>query len=109
MKSILIVISNSQDNAISSLQLANSIQKQGNKVSIYLLQDGVFCSLANENITKSVVEKAIASGVEFYVLCDDLTLRGFSEREIIPQVHVSSYSELIDLMLEKCDFTIGVL
>ncbi|MGQ9630920.1 MAG: DsrH/TusB family sulfur relay protein [bacterium] len=106
MKSILMLISSSPHtpNATAALDLAGNLKKRGNDVAIYFLQDGVFHALSGEGVAKIVAE----GKVNCYCLEEDLVMRGFRRRDVAPHVLLSSYEELVDLMMEEYDSTIGI-
>jgi tRNA 2-thiouridine synthesizing protein B len=111
MKSILILLSSgpTSRNALRALHLAHLLRGQGHRVSVYLLQDGVLCALTGPGFAvQGMVEEAKGNGVGFYVLDEDLALRGFQEKQLIPEVRVSDYSALVDLMMERSDSVLGV-
>ncbi|MEW5817809.1 MAG: DsrH/TusB family sulfur metabolism protein [Spirochaetota bacterium] len=106
MKSILMMISSSpgSPNARTALELADNLRHKGNEVALYLLQDGVFHAVSGDK----VMERMVAEKICCYCLEEDLVMRGFRKLNLIPQAKVSSYEELVDLMMEKYDSTIGI-
>lgn len=110
MKSILVLISNSPNtqNALRALKLAKNFNEKGNKVSIFLLQDGVYCALSKRSTeVKVAVEKAIAAGIDCYVLEEDIVCRGFHSDDIVSKIRTSNYSELVEFMMERHDLVLG--
>lgn len=112
MKSILIIISSSPNtqNAARALKLASTLNEQGNKVSVFLLQDGVYYALSKQNPDlKTSAEKLMATGIDVYVLEEDLIARGFRKKDLASGTHASNYPELIELMMERHDLVVGSL
>lgn len=110
MKSILVMISSPPNtpNAVRALRLANAFNEKGNKVSVFLLQDGVLCALSKQDTSaKALLEKAMTAGAGCYVLEEDLVCRGFKMQDGISKVRRSDYSELVELMMERNDLVLG--
>lgn len=112
MKSILVMFSSSPNTpkAVRALKLANALNEKGNKVSVFLLQDGVFCALSKQDTSaKALLKKAITAGTDCYVLEEDFVCRGFRMQDAISKVRRSDYSELIELMMERNELVLGCL
>lgn len=105
--SILLVVSSSlrEPNGLRALELANQFRLQGKKTGVYLLQNAVFGGVNEE--AKVLIKAQINSGIDFYCSEEDLTMRGFTEKDLHPQIRVSDYSDLIDLMMERHHKVIG--
>ncbi|MFQ6108481.1 MAG: DsrH/TusB family sulfur metabolism protein [Candidatus Aminicenantales bacterium] len=99
--SVLLIVSSSlrEPNGLRALDLADQFNFQGKKTGIYLLQNAVLGGVEKE--TKIRIQSQINSGIDFYCLEEDLTMRGFAKKNLPPQFHISDYSGLIDLMMEK--------
>lgn len=105
--SILLIVSSSlrEPNGLRALELANQFNFQGKKTGIYLLQNAVLGGINEE--AKILIEGQINSGIDFYCSEEDLTMRGLAEKDLHPQIHLSDFSYLIDLMMDKYDKVIG--
>lgn len=105
--SILLLVSGSlrEPNGLRSLELANQFRLQGKKIGVYFLQNAVLGGVVEE--AKILIEAQINSGIDFYCSEEDLTMRGLAEKDLHPQIHISDYSYLIDLMMERYDKVIG--
>jgi len=94
--------------AAGALQLARLLKQEGYGVTVFLLQDAVLGALSGQDTqTGNLVEKALAEGIRFFCLDEDLVMRGFSTDELLPQVHPADYSSLVDLMMDGHDRVIG--
>ncbi|MFQ6077085.1 MAG: sulfurtransferase complex subunit TusB [Candidatus Bathyarchaeia archaeon] len=110
MRSILVIISSSQNtqNAARALKLASTLNEQGNKVSVFLLQDGTYCAHSKQSQeAKAAIDKALAEGIDIYVMEEDVIARGFRGEDLIPKIRASDYPELVDLMMERHDLVMG--
>ncbi len=105
MKSILMIISSSphSPHASAAIDLVNNLNNQGNKLAVFLLQDGVFHAISGEGAMKALLEKKI----DCYYLEEDLIMRGFQKEDAIAEALPSGYEGLDDLMMEKYNSTIG--
>jgi sulfur relay protein TusB/DsrH len=76
-------------------ELANALSQEGNEVTIFFVQNGVFA--ARKGI------KALEKIGKASVLADDYSLneRGIASKEVSSNVHVSSIDKLVDLLAEK--------
>ncbi len=111
MNTILMLISSApgSGHAASALQLARLLKQEGYGVTVFLLQDAVLCALsAQDTQTGNLVAKAIDEGLRFFCLDEDLTMRGYSAEELLPQISLADYSALVDLMMDGHDRVIGV-
>jgi len=110
VKTILMLISSAPESghAAGALQLAQWLKQEGYGVTVFLLQDAVLCALpAQDTQTGDLVAKAMAEGIRFFCLDEDLAMRGFSTDEQWPQVHPADYPSLVDLMTDGHDRVIG--
>ena len=105
--SILVLVSTSltEPNGLRALELANHFRLLGKKTGVYLIQNAVLGSVNEES--KILIEGQINSGIDFYCSEEDLTMRGFADNDLHPRMHVSDYSYLVDLMMERYDKVIG--
>lgn len=74
-------------------------------MGVCLLQNAVLGGIDKE--TKMQTEALINLGINFYCLEEDLTMRGFDERDLHPHIQLYDYSDLVDLMMEEYDKVIG--
>lgn len=112
MKTILMLISSAPGSgrATGALQLARLLKQEGYGVTVFLLQDAVLSALsAQDTQTGNLVEKAMGEGIGFFCLDEDLSMRGYSVDELLPQVHPADYPSLVDLMMDGHDRVIGAL
>ncbi len=105
--SILLVVSGSlrEPNGLKALELANQFRLQGKKTGVYLLQNAVLGGVDEE--AKILIKAQINSGIDFYCSEEDLAMRGLAEKDLYPQIHISDYSYLVDLMMERYHKVIG--
>lgn len=105
MKSILMLISSSPQTpeAQQALELARSLRDGGNEMGIFFLQDGVYHTL-NADATQDILPEGRISS---YCLQEDLEMRGFRKEDVIPSVKLTTYEELVDLMMETFHTTLG--
>lgn len=106
--SILLIVSSplTEPNGSRALELANQFRLQGKKTGVYLLQNAVLCVLVDE--VKTLIETHINMGIDFYCLEEDLIMRGFKKKDLLSNILLSDYSDLIDLMMERHDKVIGL-
>lgn len=110
MKSILMLILSSPNshNALRSLKLARDLNGQGNQVSICLLQDGALLALGTgDEWVKDLLVQLLSKKVELYVIWDDLRLRGFKKKELVPEVQLVDYDQLVDLLMDRYESVLG--
>ncbi len=76
--------------------LATALSKEGNDVTLYLVQNGVLAARAAANALKEV-------GPKVSVLADDYSIeeRGIEANELAKSVRVSDVDSLVDLLCEK--------
>ncbi len=101
------VISSSlrEPNGLRALELTNQIRLQGKKTGVYLLQNAVLGGVNEE--AKKLIEAHINSGIDIFCSKEDLTMRGLTEKDLHPQIQISDYSNLVDLMMERYDKVMG--
>lgn len=107
--SILLIVSCSlrEPNGLRALELANQFRLQGKKAGVYLLQNAVLGGV--NKAAKILIEAQINSGIDYFCSEEDLTMRGFAKKNLPPQFHISDYSGMIDLMMEKYGKVIGAI
>lgn len=77
--------------------------KQGNEVQVFLIQDAVYAGL-REN---SIQENNTFSLAQWFVLDEDLKLRGFTSSDLRPEIQTINYDQLTQQMMEEADQVIG--
>lgn len=104
MKKILCLISSPPDSAQvrRGLALAGEWLKKGHSVKICLLQDGIYTGIDCSAIVEDEMPNA-----EWFVLADDLLLRGFSEQDLGDGIYTIDYPNLIKMMMEDTDQVLG--
>lgn len=104
MKKVLCLISSPPESAQvkRGLALAGEWLNKGHSVKICLLQDGIYTGIDSPAIAEDEMPKA-----EWFVLADDLQLRGFSAQDLRAGVHITDYSNLIKMMMEDADQVLG--
>ncbi len=96
----LVVVRSGPVGATVGLRSAAEMARQGDKVSVCLIQDGVLCALkANKSPSGSMLAQAVEAGVELRYLGEDLTARGFGETDVRGEARSLGYAELVELML----------
>lgn len=89
------------------LELARGLIKEGQQVSICLLQDGIYFAVSRVWADRGHLREIVLNGVTYYVLQDDLIMRGFRQEEVEPRFKVINYPELVDLMMEDHQQVMG--
>lgn len=79
-------------------ELAASLVRQGNEVTLFLVQNGVLP--ARKGYRSELIEKAAAAGVE--ILGDDFSLRerGIASSAMVPGVKASRLDVVVDQLAE---------
>lgn len=95
-----------EPNGLRAVELANQFKSQGKETGIYLMQNAVLGVLVDE--VKTRIESSISSGIALFCQEEDLSMRGLKREDLHPEIHISNYSALIDLMMETYDKVIGV-
>ncbi len=86
-----------------AFHLAETLAAQGHTVTLGLLEDGVLAGVSDRSGLPVGACQAIL------VLADDLELRGFGAGSLRPGCQTCDYGDLVDLMMERTDRTLGVL
>lgn len=110
MKNHLILISSppSSQKFLTALNLSMAFKKQGETVSLCLLQDAVLGGLSRAGTEDSLgLAQARAEGIRCYSLHEDLAMRGYSPDDLPKYVRPVSYSELVDLLVGDENHVIG--
>ncbi len=111
MNSILILISSSPESshALEALKLARNMKQRGREVAVYLLHDAIYHALPKGSQQVGAYDgPGKEKEITWYCLEEDLAMRGYQREEIVPRVRLSSYDELVEMMTERYDKTIGV-
>lgn len=105
MERIAILIGSSPTSAGArrAVDLAASLAERGHPVTVALVEDGVLAAVAGSPV-------ALPAGRFESVLAleDDLALRGFAGAPLVPGCRRCTYGDLVDLMMEQVDRTLGV-
>ncbi|MCL4459795.1 MAG: DsrE family protein [Chloroflexi bacterium] len=110
MASTLLLISSppNTQNAHTVLQLAHTLHKQGGKIGLFLLQDGVYCALAEQNLeAKGMLEPSISDGITCFYLQEDLEMRGYKREDALSQTLPADYAQLVDFIMQDYDHVMG--
>lgn len=105
MKNVLCLITSPPESAQAKrgLDLVSKWLKKGHSVKIGLLQDGIYTGLNGS----AIIEDDSVHHAEWFVLSDDLQLRGFSEQDLEAGVGIMDYPQLIKMMMEDTDQVLG--
>lgn len=107
-KKKLVVLRSGPAAATVGLRSAVEMARQGEKVSICLIQDGVLCALeGNSTSATPLLAKAMDAGVELRYLEDDLAARGFGADDVRLGATPLGYDELVELMLADGQLVLG--
>lgn len=79
--------------------LASSLVKNGDKVTLFLVQNGVLASRKNSG--GNPLESVLGDGIDVLVDGFSLQERGISDAEKHPSVKLSDIDELVDLMVAE--------
>jgi sulfur relay protein TusB/DsrH len=79
--------------------IAASLKKRGNDVTVFLVQNGVLA--ARRHARKSALPQLLESGIT--VLADDFSLRerGIQSEEFQTSVETASIDQLVDLIVQE--------
>lgn len=67
------------------------------KLGVVLVENGIYHAVVKEQGKDSpVLSKA---GASFYVLSDDLEMRGFTAANVNPKVKIIGYGDIVDLIM----------
>ena len=104
MERIAIMVATSPTSAPArrAFNLAETLVSQGHQVTLGLLEDAVIAGVSG------VPGLPEHPRVSVMVLADDLALRGFELDSLIPGYRSCGYGDLVDLMMEQADRTLGV-
>ena len=73
------------------------------KLGVVLVENGIYHALVKEQGKDSpVLSKA---GASFYVLSDDLEMRGFTAANVNPKVKIIGYGDIVDLIMNDYEKT----
>jgi len=76
---------------------------KADKMGVILVGNGIYHAVVKENGKDSpVLSKA---GAQFYVLSDDLEIRGYTAANVNSKVKVVSYGDIVDLIMKDYDKT----
>ena len=76
---------------------------KADKMGVVLVGNGVYHAVVKENGKDSpVLSKA---GASFYVLSDDLEIRGFTSAQVNSMVKVIGYGDIVDLIMNDYEKT----
>lgn len=105
MKKVLCLISSPPESAQVSrgLALTREWVKKGHTVQICLLQDGIYTAIDGA----AILDDESLPDAKWYVLADDLQLRGFTSQELRNGVRTIDYPNLMKIMMEDVDQVLG--
>ncbi len=105
MKKVLCLLSSPPESTQLTwgLALAREWQKKGHAVQIGLLQDGIYTGIKGS----AIIEDNALPDAEWFVLADDLQLRGFSPQDLRDGVRTIDYPNLVKMMMEDADQVLG--
>ena len=104
----LVVLRSGPTGAAAGLRSAAEMARQGERVTLCLIQDGVLCSLkGNESPSGALLDQAVEAGVELRYLEDDLAARGFGVDDLLVGASPLGYGELAELMLADGQQVLG--
>jgi sulfur relay protein TusB/DsrH len=76
---------------------------KADKMGVILVGNGIYHAVVKENGKDSpVLSKA---GAQFYVLSDDLEIRGYTAANVNAKVKMVSYGDIVDLIMKDYDKT----
>ncbi|HEX9020830.1 MAG TPA: DsrH/TusB family sulfur metabolism protein [Nitrospirota bacterium] len=76
---------------------------KADKMGVVLVGNGIYHAVVKENGKDSpVLSKA---GANFYVLRDDLEIRGYTDAKVNPKVKIIGYSDIVDLIMNDYEKT----
>ncbi len=104
----LVVLLSGPGAAVAGLRSAAEMARQGEKVSLCLIQDGVLCALKGIDGPAAIrMSEALELGAELRYLDEDLTARGFDEGDVRAEARPLGYSALVELMLADGQRVLG--
>ncbi len=110
MKSVLMLIISPPEsqNAARALKLARDLNGKGNRVGVCFLQDGALLArVTGDEGAKDLIVQLLSRKVDLYVIKDDLRMRGFGEKELIPEAKLVDYHQLVDLLMDRYESILG--
>lgn len=104
MERIAILVASSPTTAQGrrAFQLAQSLSQSGHQITLGLLEDAVLAG------THANLGLPAAACTAVLVLTADLARRGFDPGSLIPGCQTCSHGDLVDLMMEQADRTLGL-
>lgn len=108
MKSYLVIVSSSPSSvqAVRGLQTALDLQSKGG-VSVMLIQDAVLDALKRSRLSERLMQLT-SRGASIYVLAEHLHKRGFLADDLLENVEIADYAQLVELMMNEETMTTGV-
>ncbi|MFH0848348.1 MAG: sulfurtransferase complex subunit TusB [archaeon] len=108
MKSYLVIVSSSPSSvqAARGLQTALDLQSKG-EVSVMLIQDAVLDALKRSRLSERLMQLT-SRGTSIYVLAEHLYKRGFLADDLLENVKIADYTQLVELMMNEETMTTGV-
>ncbi len=104
----LVVLRSGPVAAKVGLTSAMEMARQGEKVCLCLIQDGVLCALkGNQGPSGELLAQAVEAGVELRYLEDDLAARGLGMGDVRGEATPLGYGELAGLMLADGQRVLG--
>ena len=81
-------------------QMAGDLAANGNRVTVYLVQNGVFC--ARKNVKNNPLDGLKQNAPSVRVEADDFSLRerGISKTGLVDGVNVSNVDDLVDHLMQ---------
>ncbi len=68
--------------------------------SVLLIEDAVIAALQNTSVSEKI-NKAVASGIQFFALHEDIRARGLPEQRIMDNVTLVDYTGFVNLVTEN--------
>ncbi|HEY3366120.1 MAG TPA: DsrH/TusB family sulfur metabolism protein [Symbiobacteriaceae bacterium] len=99
---VLVASSPTSASAERAFQLIRDLSAQGHAVTLGLLEDGVLAAAGG------LPEVPLAACAAVKVLAGDLALRGMAAGSLRPGCQPCEYGDLVDLLMEQSDRTLGV-
>jgi sulfur relay protein TusB/DsrH len=98
---MLLVLRSGPWSAAVGLRTAGEMARQGEVVSLCLIQDGVLCALKRgQSGSRDLLDQALGYGVQLHYLVEDLAARGFGRDDLLPGASPLGYGGLVELMTE---------
>ena len=104
----VVVLRTGPTSAAVGLRSAAEMARQGERVALCMIQDGVLCALKGDNAPSSdLLAQAADAGAELRYLAADLVTRGFREEDVRSEAEPLGYGELVELMLGEGNQVLG--